>query len=97
LYELLPLISLPSSILKKLRNGLCVQGALTRILEQTKEDFFPKILNLMREAVDLLYEKIKEIPCLTCPHKPEGSMVVMVSYEIIMLQHKHLKIFIIKK
>jgi tyrosine aminotransferase len=32
----------------------------------------------MREAVDLLYERIKEIPCLTCPHKPEGSMAVMV-------------------
>lgn len=32
----------------------------------------------MREAADLFYERIKEIPCLTCPQKPEGSMVAMV-------------------
>jgi hypothetical protein len=61
-----------------LRKGLCVKGALTQILEQTKEDFFSKILNIMRDDADFLYERIKEIPCLTCPHKPEGSMVVMV-------------------
>lgn len=32
----------------------------------------------MREAVDMLYDMINEIPCLTCPNKPEGSMVVLV-------------------
>ncbi|XP_062153625.1 probable aminotransferase TAT2 [Alnus glutinosa] len=63
-----------------------IQGALTRILEQTKEDFFSKLLNLMREAVDLLCERIKEIPCLTCPHKPEGSMAVMVKLNLSLLE-----------
>jgi len=63
-----------------------MQGALTQILEQTKEDFFSKILKIMREDADFLYERIKEIPCLTCPHKPEGSMVVMVKLNLSLLE-----------
>ncbi|XP_059450618.1 nicotianamine aminotransferase 1-like [Corylus avellana] len=63
-----------------------IQGALTQILEKTKEDFYSKILNIMREDANLLYEGIKEIPCLTCPHKPEGSMVVMVKLNLSLLE-----------
>jgi tyrosine aminotransferase len=37
-----------------------------------------KTINLLKEASDICYDKIKEIPCITCPHKPEGSMAVMV-------------------
>jgi tyrosine aminotransferase len=54
------------------------QGAIAQILENTKDDFFSKILNIIREAADICYDRIKEIPCLTCPYKPEGSMSVMV-------------------
>ena len=32
----------------------------------------------MREAADICYEKTKEISCVTCPHKPDGSMFAMV-------------------
>ena len=37
-----------------------------------------KILNLLRNSADLCYSKIKETRGITCPHKPEGSMFVMV-------------------
>ena len=37
-----------------------------------------KILNLLRNSADLCYSKIKEARGITCPHKPEGSMFVMV-------------------
>ena len=37
-----------------------------------------KILNLLQSSADLCYGKIKETRGITCPHKPEGSMFVMV-------------------
>uniref|UniRef100_A0A2N9I767 Aminotransferase class I/classII large domain-containing protein n=1 Tax=Fagus sylvatica TaxID=28930 RepID=A0A2N9I767_FAGSY len=62
-----------------------IQGALSQILKHTKEDFFSKILITLREAADILYDRIKEIPCLTCPHKPEGSMVALVKLNLPLL------------
>lgn len=55
-----------------------LQGAVAQIHENTKDDFFSKIINIIREAANICYDRIKEIPCLTCPHKPAGSMSVMV-------------------
>lgn len=54
------------------------QGAIPEILENTKKDFFLKIVNLLREAVDKCYDRIQQNPYITCPMKPEGSMFVMV-------------------
>ena len=54
------------------------QGAVAQILENTKDVFFSKIINIIREAENICYDRIKEIPCLTCPHKPAGTMSVMV-------------------
>ncbi|XP_020265234.1 nicotianamine aminotransferase A-like [Asparagus officinalis] len=55
-----------------------IQGALPYILENTKDDFFNKIIDILRQASDMCYQKLEEIDCITCPHKPEGSMFVMV-------------------
>ena len=54
------------------------QGAVPQILEKTKDDFFSKIVDILRQDADILYSRIKEIPCITCPSKPEGCMFVMV-------------------
>ncbi|KAK6919630.1 Aminotransferase, class I/classII [Dillenia turbinata] len=62
-----------------------IQGALPQILEKTKEDFFSKIKTILRQAADICYEKIKEIPCIECPQKPEGSMFVMVKLDTSLL------------
>ena len=51
---------------------------MPEILKNTKEDFFNKTIVLLRQTSDICYEKIKEIGCITCPSKPEGSMFVMV-------------------
>ncbi|KAJ0112345.1 hypothetical protein Patl1_02316 [Pistacia atlantica] len=53
-------------------------GAVPQILENTEEDFFSKIICILGEAVDICCDRIEEIPCVTCPKKPEGSMFVMV-------------------
>lgn len=54
------------------------QGAVPQILEKTEEEFFSKITEILRETADICYDRLKEIPCITCPKKPEGSMFVMV-------------------
>ncbi|CAN6237941.1 unnamed protein product [Urochloa humidicola] len=59
-----------------------IQGAVPQIIANTKEDYFNKILNLLRNSADLCYGKIKEIRGITCPHKPEGSMFVMVKLDL---------------
>ncbi|KAJ0052419.1 hypothetical protein Pint_02313 [Pistacia integerrima] len=66
----------PNGILQKLG------GAVPQILENTKEDFFSKIICILGEAVDICCNRIEEIPCLTCPKKPEGSMFVMVEVKL---------------
>ncbi|CAL4969777.1 unnamed protein product [Urochloa decumbens] len=59
-----------------------IQGAVPQIIANTKEDYFNKILNLLRNSADLCYGKIQEIRGITCPHKPEGSMFVMVKLDL---------------
>ncbi|XP_077212481.1 nicotianamine aminotransferase 1-like [Tasmannia lanceolata] len=59
-----------------------IQGAIPQILENTKEDFFNKTIHVLRQTADICYEKIKEIDCITCPHKPEGSMFVMAKLNL---------------
>ncbi|KAL5793733.1 hypothetical protein ACOSP7_002327 [Xanthoceras sorbifolium] len=63
-----------------------IQGALPQILEKTKEDFYSKIIDILREAADICYDKMKEIPCITCPNKPEGGMFVMVKLNISLME-----------
>ncbi|KAL4620453.1 hypothetical protein ACB092_06G155200 [Castanea dentata] len=55
-----------------------IQGAVPHILEKTGDDFFSKIIDILREAAHICYDRIMEIPCITCPNKPVGSMFVMV-------------------
>ncbi|GLT41645.1 hypothetical protein SLA2020_156920 [Shorea laevis] len=63
-----------------------IQGAVPQIIENTKEDFFNNIIGILRETADICYDRIKEIPCLSCPSKPEGSMFVMVKLNLSMLE-----------
>ncbi|OIT38691.1 PREDICTED: tyrosine aminotransferase-like [Nicotiana attenuata] len=63
-----------------------IQGAIPQILQKTKDDFFSKIVNILRQAADICYYKIKDIPCITCPSKPEGSMSVMVKLHLNLLE-----------
>ncbi|XP_059659814.1 nicotianamine aminotransferase 1-like [Cornus florida] len=62
------------------------QGAVPHIIERTPEDFFSKIIGMTKEAADTCYDKLEEIPCITCPHKPEGTMFVMVKLNLQILE-----------
>ncbi|XP_021681226.1 nicotianamine aminotransferase 1 isoform X2 [Hevea brasiliensis] len=63
-----------------------IQAAIPEILKRTKEEFFLKIIDITREAADICYERIKGIPCISCPHKPDGSMFAMVKLNLSLLQ-----------
>ncbi|CAN6251352.1 unnamed protein product [Urochloa humidicola] len=66
-----------------------IQGALPQILENTKEDFFKRIIGLLEETSQICYREIQDIKCITCPHKPEGSMFVMVKLNLYLLEGIH--------
>ncbi|XP_010260306.1 PREDICTED: probable aminotransferase TAT2 isoform X2 [Nelumbo nucifera] len=70
----------PNGILKK------TKGAVPRILGNTKDDFFKKIIDMFTQASEICYESIKSIDCITCPVKPEGSMFIMVKLNISLLE-----------
>nr|GEU78774.1 tyrosine aminotransferase [Tanacetum cinerariifolium] len=59
-----------------------IQGAIPDILGKTKDDFFVKIVSMIKEAANTCYEGIKDVPGVICPSKPEGSMFVMVKLDI---------------
>ncbi|KAH6833910.1 Tyrosine transaminase family protein [Perilla frutescens var. hirtella] len=59
-----------------------MQGAVGEILENTPSDFFEKIVSTLRECADICYEGSKDIPCITCPTKPQGSMFAMVGFSV---------------
>ena len=54
------------------------QATVPRILEQTEEVYFKRTNYLLKESSDICCDRINEIPCITCAHRLEGSMVVMV-------------------
>lgn len=62
------------------------QGSLPQILERTTNGFFSTIINLLREDADVCYNILKEIPCVICPQKPEGSMSCMVKLNLSLLE-----------
>ncbi|KAL6899678.1 hypothetical protein ACP4OV_006336 [Aristida adscensionis] len=63
-----------------------IQGALPHILESTKEDFFKRIINLLLETSEICWREMKNNKFITCPHKPEGSMFVMVKLNLYLLE-----------
>nr|GEV82195.1 probable aminotransferase TAT2 [Tanacetum cinerariifolium] len=63
-----------------------MQAAVPRILSDTKDVFFSRTLNILNRASDICFNKIKEIPCLTCPQKPQGAMSVMVKLDVSLLK-----------
>ncbi|KAI5661724.1 hypothetical protein M9H77_21047 [Catharanthus roseus] len=63
-----------------------IQAAVPLIIEQTKEAFFSKTINMLKQGSDICYEMIKEIPCISCPYKPEGSMSMMVKINLSLME-----------
>lgn len=63
-----------------------IQGAIPQILEKTTQDFFSKTTNILRKNLDICYDKLKEIPCIMIPQKPEGAFFAMVKLNLLLLE-----------
>ncbi|XP_076923588.1 putative aminotransferase TAT2 [Bidens hawaiensis] len=63
-----------------------IQAAVPRILEDTKEVFFTRTLGTLKQTSYICFKKIKEIPCFTCPQKPQGAMAIMVKLNVSLLK-----------
>lgn len=55
-----------------------VQAAVPSILQNTPIEFFEKSLLLLQEGANLCCKRIRSIPGLECPSKPQGAMFIMV-------------------
>ncbi|XP_065862022.1 probable aminotransferase TAT2 [Euphorbia lathyris] len=64
-----------------------IQAAVPSILQNNDEVFFKNTINLLKNASDICYERIKEIPCITCSSKPEGAMAFMVKLNLSLLDN----------
>ncbi|RVW46785.1 Tyrosine aminotransferase [Vitis vinifera] len=63
-----------------------IQGAVPQIIEKTADDFFSRIISLLGKTADICFDGLADIPCITCPHKPEGAMSVMVNLNVSLLE-----------
>ncbi|XWS39437.1 hypothetical protein CRYUN_Cryun18bG0054000 [Craigia yunnanensis] len=43
-------------------------------------------INMLKHTSDILCDRSKEIPCITCPKKPEGSVFIMVKLDLSLLE-----------
>ncbi|KAL7588040.1 hypothetical protein Lser_V15G40548 [Lactuca serriola] len=59
-----------------------IQGALPDILGKREDHISSKNVNIIREAANSCYKEIIDIPGLSCPSKPEGSIFIMVKLDI---------------
>ncbi|XP_078176734.1 nicotianamine aminotransferase 1-like [Carex rostrata] len=64
-----------------------IQGAVPEIIKNTKDDFFNNIIHVLRDTAEICYNKMNDIKCITCPHKPEASMFVMVKLNLSYLEN----------
>ncbi|KAL8136725.1 hypothetical protein V2J09_002726 [Rumex salicifolius] len=59
--------------------------SIPQIIENTKDDFFSRIINTLIEDVNICWEKLNEIPCISCPYKPQGGMFVYAKVHVSMI------------
>ncbi|CAN7014881.1 hypothetical protein IGI04_013346 [Brassica rapa subsp. trilocularis] len=63
-----------------------LQVALPNILEKTKKDFFDKKNLTLRQNVDMMFDALKEVPCLVCPKKPESCAYLVTKLDLSLLE-----------
>ncbi|KAL1812799.1 hypothetical protein ACET3Z_022864 [Daucus carota] len=62
------------------------QGAVPQILEKTDAEFYSKTTSILKEDAEICWDLLNHIPCIACPHKPNGAMFVMVKLDISQLE-----------
>ncbi|CAA7410183.1 unnamed protein product [Spirodela intermedia] len=63
-----------------------IQGAIPEIIKNTTQDFFDKMISLLRQMGSMCYDRVQEMGCFHCRHKAEGSMFMLVELDLSRLQ-----------
>ncbi|KAF8107191.1 hypothetical protein N665_0125s0019 [Sinapis alba] len=64
-----------------------LQEALPQILEKTPKEYFAKKNKAMKRNVELSLERLRDIPCLLCPKKPESCSYLWLRLDISVLDN----------
>ncbi|CAN6444452.1 unnamed protein product [Victoria cruziana] len=64
-----------------------MQAAVPKILGETTEDFFDETVQMLKLTADICYSNLLKIDCISCPHRPDGSMFVMVKLDAFRLEN----------
>lgn len=55
-----------------------VQAALPEILGKANKEMFAKKNSILKQNVELVCDRLKDIPCLVCNKKPESCTYLLV-------------------
>lgn len=56
-----------------------VQNALPQILEKSNKEMFAKKNSILKQNLDLVCDKLMDIPCVVCTKKPESCTYLLVT------------------
>ncbi|CAN0915598.1 Nicotianamine aminotransferase 1 [Linum grandiflorum] len=59
-----------------------IQGAMPQILKNSNNDFYLETNKLMKKVADLCYDKFQDIRGISCPHRAEGAMFIMIKLNL---------------
>ncbi|CAN0915590.1 Nicotianamine aminotransferase 1 [Linum grandiflorum] len=59
-----------------------IQGAIPQILKNSDSDFYVEINELMKKVADFCYDKFQDMHGISCPHKAEGAMFIMIKLNL---------------
>ncbi|CAN1243262.1 Nicotianamine aminotransferase 1 [Linum perenne] len=59
-----------------------IQGAMPQILKNTNTEFNVKGIKLMKKVADFCYDKFQDIYGVSCPHRAEGAMSIMIKLNL---------------
>ncbi|XP_020887575.1 S-alkyl-thiohydroximate lyase SUR1 [Arabidopsis lyrata subsp. lyrata] len=64
-----------------------IQAALPAILEKADKNFFAKKNKILKHNVDLVCDRLKDIPCVVCPKKPESCTYLLTKLELSLMDN----------
>ncbi|CAN6804675.1 unnamed protein product [Brassica oleracea] len=63
-----------------------VQNALPQILEKSNKEMFAKKNSILKQNVDLVCDKLMDIPCVVCTKKPESCTYLLTKLELQLME-----------
>ncbi|XP_009129641.1 probable aminotransferase TAT1 [Brassica rapa] len=63
-----------------------VQNALPQILEKSNKEMFAKKNSILKQNLDLVCDKLMDIPCVVCTKKPESCTYLLTKLELQLME-----------